>query len=117
MATYTKVGVGYNIQIAVDAKHKMIVEQAVSEGCCRTWGFCKHGGAGAGEFSTSKKSTWPPTRLFQERGHLFLRGSRPDTIRAGARHAGRRVKKVFSARTKFRYDAARNAMFVLRGRN
>ena len=30
MAAYTKAGVGYNIQIAVDAKHKMIVEQAVS---------------------------------------------------------------------------------------
>ena len=30
MAAYTKVGVGYNAQIAVDAKHKMIVEQAVS---------------------------------------------------------------------------------------
>jgi transposase len=30
MAGYTKVGVGYNAQIAVDAKHKMIVEQAVS---------------------------------------------------------------------------------------
>jgi hypothetical protein len=30
MAAYTKVGVGYNIQIAVDAKNKMIVEQAVS---------------------------------------------------------------------------------------
>jgi transposase len=30
MAAYTKVGVGYNIQIAVDAKHKMIVEQAVA---------------------------------------------------------------------------------------
>ena len=31
MAAHTKVGVGYNIQIAVDAKHKMIVEQAVSK--------------------------------------------------------------------------------------
>jgi transposase len=30
MAAYTKVGVGYNAQIAVDAKHKMIVEQAVT---------------------------------------------------------------------------------------
>jgi len=30
MAAYTKVGVGYNIQVAVDAKNKMIVEQAVS---------------------------------------------------------------------------------------
>jgi len=30
MAAHAKVGVGYNIQIAVDAKNKMIVEQAVS---------------------------------------------------------------------------------------
>ena len=29
MAAYTKVGVGYNVQIAVDAKNKMIVEQAI----------------------------------------------------------------------------------------
>jgi hypothetical protein len=32
MAAHTKVGVGYNVQIAVDAKHKMIVEQAVTNG-------------------------------------------------------------------------------------
>jgi DDE family transposase len=30
MAAYTKVGVGYNVQVAVDAKHKLIVEQAVT---------------------------------------------------------------------------------------
>jgi transposase len=30
MAAHTKVGVGYNAQIAVDAKYKMIVEQAVT---------------------------------------------------------------------------------------
>ena len=30
MAAHTNVGVGYNIQIAVDAKNKMIVEQAVT---------------------------------------------------------------------------------------
>jgi transposase len=30
MAAYTKVGVGYNIQVAVDAKNKMIVEQEVT---------------------------------------------------------------------------------------
>jgi hypothetical protein len=30
MAAHTRVGVGYNIQVAVDAKNKMIVEQAVS---------------------------------------------------------------------------------------
>jgi hypothetical protein len=30
MAAHTKVGVGYNIQVAVDAKNKIIVEQAVT---------------------------------------------------------------------------------------
>jgi transposase len=30
MAAYTKVGVGYNVQVAVDAKHKLVVEQAVT---------------------------------------------------------------------------------------
>src|SRR6201997_528920 len=35
MAAYTKVGGGYNVQIAVDAKNKMIVEKAVTERCAR----------------------------------------------------------------------------------
>src|SRR4051812_8349090 len=30
MAAHTRVAVGYNVQIAVDAKHKLIVEQEVS---------------------------------------------------------------------------------------
>jgi transposase len=30
MAAHTKVGVGYNVQVAVDAKHMLIVEQAVT---------------------------------------------------------------------------------------
>jgi transposase len=30
MAGHTKIGVGYNVQVAVDAKHKLIVEQAVT---------------------------------------------------------------------------------------
>jgi hypothetical protein len=30
MAAHTKVGVGYNVQVAVDAKHKLIVEQDVT---------------------------------------------------------------------------------------
>ena len=30
MAAHTKVGVGYNIQVAIDAKNKLIVEQAVT---------------------------------------------------------------------------------------
>jgi hypothetical protein len=34
MAAHTKVAVGYNVQVAVDAKHKLIVEQAVT---IRSW--------------------------------------------------------------------------------
>jgi hypothetical protein len=30
MAAHTKVAVGYNVQLAVDAKHKLIVEQTVT---------------------------------------------------------------------------------------
>src|SRR4029079_29964 len=30
MAAHTRVAVGYNVQVAVDAKHKLIVEQDVS---------------------------------------------------------------------------------------
>jgi hypothetical protein len=30
MAAHLKVGVGYNVQVAVDAKHKLIVEQQVT---------------------------------------------------------------------------------------
>jgi hypothetical protein len=30
MAAHTRVAVGYNIQVAVDAKNKLIVEQAVT---------------------------------------------------------------------------------------
>ena len=30
MAAHTRVGVGYNVQVAVDTKHKLIVEQQVT---------------------------------------------------------------------------------------
>jgi hypothetical protein len=30
MATHTRVAVGYNVQVAVDVKHKLIVEQQVT---------------------------------------------------------------------------------------
>jgi hypothetical protein len=52
MAAHTHVAVGYNVQVAVDAKHKLIVEQqvtnqvvitmceppmSISGGCMRPW--------------------------------------------------------------------------------
>src|SRR5205807_2405319 len=80
MAAHTKVGVGYNIQVAVDAKHKMIVEQEVtnqvleaSEG---------HSGAGAGNSRGRKNRCGRRQGLFQDRRHRGLRGSRPDAVSA-----------------------------------
>ena len=61
MAAYTKVGVGYTIQIAVDAKHKMIVEQAVSNDVV-DMGLLQRTAEPARNSSRSKKSTWSPTR-------------------------------------------------------
>jgi hypothetical protein len=37
MAGHTKIGVGYNVQVAVDARHKLIVEQAVTNHVVDTW--------------------------------------------------------------------------------
>ena len=71
MAAHAKVGVGYNIQIAVDAENKMIVEQAVSNqvvdmGCRRSWThfgrvFCWRAPQGCGRHlpTAGKKMTRP----------------------------------------------------------
>jgi hypothetical protein len=38
MARMTKVGVGYNVQVAVDVKHKLIAERGRSTAKSSTWG-------------------------------------------------------------------------------
>jgi transposase len=69
MAAYTKVGVGYNAQIAVDAKHKMIVEQAVTNDVL-DMGLLQQ--SQRARFSTPRRSMSWPTRVI-----LGLRTSRP----------------------------------------
>ena len=63
MAAHTKVGVGYNIQItAVDAEHKMIVEQAVSNDVL-DMGLLQCTAGPAREFLRyQKKSMWSPSK-------------------------------------------------------
>ena len=93
MAAHTKVGVGYNIQVAVDAKHKMIVEQEVtnqvleaSEG---------HSGAGAGNSRGRKNRCGRRQGLFQDRRHRGLRGSRPDAVSAAPATRGGGEERLF----------------------
>ena len=62
MAAHTRVGVGYNIQIAVDAKNKMIVEQAVSNDVV-DMGLLQRTAEPAREILDVEKSTWSPTRV------------------------------------------------------
>src|SRR5205807_8410781 len=92
MAAHTKVGVGYNIQVAVDAKHKMIVEQEVtnqvleaSEG---------HSGAGAGNSRGRKNRCGRRQGLFQDRRHRGVRGSRRDGACAAPATRGRGEERL-----------------------
>ena len=49
MAAHTKVGVGYNIQVGVDAKHKMIVEQTMGGPNSHTGEMAHHAGSRRGK--------------------------------------------------------------------
>ncbi|MEO9341024.1 transposase [Mesorhizobium sp. SB112] len=98
MARMTKVGVGYNVQLAVDTKHKLIAEQEVSnqvidlgllaptvEAAMDTLGVeCIEGGR--------------RPRLLQDRGHRSLRGSRHHRLCAQAAPRSRRSSGLLSQR-------------------
>jgi hypothetical protein len=60
MAAHPKVGVGYNAQVAVDAKHKLIVEQHVTN-AGSDLGFLAETAGAARIFSASGGSMWSPT--------------------------------------------------------
>src|SRR5271169_1749958 len=84
MAAHTHVAVGYNVQVAVDAKHKLIVEQQVTnqvvdmglltqtaEPAKEVLGVERHRGRGR-------------PGLFQDRGHRGLREGRDRSLRAAS---------------------------------
>ena len=117
MAAYTKVGVGYNIQIAVDAKHKMIIEQAVSKDVVDMGLLQRTAGAGAGDSRGRKNRRGRRQGLFQDRGHRFLRAGRPDAICAApATRAGGEERLFPQGRVSLR-RGAETPMFVPPGRN
>ena len=75
MAAHTKVGVGYNIQVAVDAKHKLIVEQAVTNQVV-DMGLLTQTAEPAREFGRRDDRCRRRPRLLQDRGHRGLREGR-----------------------------------------
>jgi hypothetical protein len=67
MAAYTKVGVGYNVQIAVDAKEQDDVEQAVTNDVLDMGRACSPDSGRRDDRCRGRQ------RLFQKRGHRGLR--------------------------------------------
>jgi transposase len=115
MAAHPKVGVGSNIEIAVDAKHKMIVEQAVSNDVLdrglpqRTAEPAREIGAGD---TCGRKNRWGRRQgVFQDRGPRFLRACEEAglTPHVPRRQRGAAVKNGFFRKDEFRYDAQQNA--------
>jgi transposase len=84
MAAHTHVAVGYNVQIAVDAKHKLIVEQQVTNQVV-DMGLLAQTAKPAKEVLGAERIAVVADRgLFQDRGHRGLRESRDRPLRAAS---------------------------------
>ena len=107
MAAHTKAGVGYNIQVAVDAKHKLIVEQAVTNQVVDI-GLLAQTAVPPARFWTSRRSTSSPIAATSNRGHRGLREGRlhPARSQTATPLLGR---EGFFRKDEFRYDSGRDA--------
>ena len=76
MAAHTKVGVGYNIQVAVDAKHKLIVEQAVTNQVVDMGLLAETSRTGPPNPGGRDDRRRRGSRLLQDRRHRGLRAGR-----------------------------------------
>ena len=108
MAVHTKVGVGYNIQLAVEAKNKMIVEQAVTNQVV-DMGLLKETAEPARALLDVE-----PIDVVADRGY-FKSEDIEACEKAGITpyvpkpQRGSSVRNGFFRKDEFRYDAARNA--------
>jgi transposase len=116
MAGYTKVGVGYNAQIAVDAKHKMIVEQAVSNDVL-DMACCNRPPSLRARFWASRRSMWWPTRVIlgpRTARPASKQGSRP---MCQSHNVDPQWQAVSSAKMSFAMTLRKTSIFVLAGMN
>ncbi|AZG78900.1 IS1182 family transposase [Methylocystis rosea] len=108
MAAYTKVGVGYNIQIAVDAKHKMIVEQAVSNDVL-DMGLLQRTAEPAREILDVEKIDVVADKGYFRTEDIASCEEAGLTPYVPRPQRGPAVNNGFFRKDEFRYDAARNA--------
>jgi hypothetical protein len=79
MAAHTKVGVGYNIQVAVDAKNKMIVDQEVTNQVV-DMSLLTQTAEPARTILEVETIDDRRSRLLQDRGHRGLREGGDDAV-------------------------------------
>jgi hypothetical protein len=116
MAAYTKVGVGYNIQIAVDAKHKMIVEQAVSNDVL-DMGLLQRTAEPAREILDVGKIDVVADKGYFRTEDIASCEEAGLTPYVPRPQRGPAVNNGFFRKDEFRYDAARNAYFCPAGQS
>jgi transposase len=114
MAAYTKVGVGYNAQIVVDAKYKMIVEHPTM---FWTWACCNKPPSLRARFWASRQSmSWPTRVILGPRTSRLARrpGSRP---MCQSHNVDPQWRAVSSGRMNFATMPHKAPIFVLAGMN
>jgi len=108
MAAHTRVGVGYNIQIAVDAKNKMIVEQAVSNDVV-DMGLLQRTAEPAREILDVEKIDVVADKGYFRSEDISSCEEAGLTPYVPRPQRGQAVKNGFFRKDEFRHDAARNA--------
>ena len=108
MAAYTKVGVGYNVQVAVDAKNKMIVEQEVTNQVVDMGLLTQTAEAARDILGVEQDRCRRRQRLLQDRGYRGLRegGMIPYVPRP---QRGPPFSEGFFRKDEFQYDAETDA--------
>ena len=108
MAAYTKVGVGYNVQIAVDAKNKMIVEQAVTNDVL-DMGLLQQTAEPARQILDVKTIDVVPDKGYFKSEDIEACEKAGLTPHVPKPQRGSAVANGFFRKDEFRYDAARDA--------
>jgi transposase len=108
MAVHTKVGVGYNIQLAVDAKNKMIVEQAVTNQVV-DMGLLKETAEPARALLDVEQIDVVADRGYFKSEDIEACEKAGITPYVPKPQRGSSVHNGFFRKDEFRYDAARNA--------
>src|SRR5580693_1440239 len=115
MAAYTKVGVGYNVQIAVDAKNKMIVEQAVTNDVL-DMGLLQQTAEPARQILDVETIDFVADKGYFKSENIAACEKAGRTPHVPKPQRGAAVANGFFRKDEFRYDAAQDA-YVCPGRH